>query len=160
MLAPAAGSSNHALLSHPHHHSILIKRTTAAPVDTITLTYTGRHPEELIVTPFAQILAGLRSVRNNFIQLTNVPFPQTRYVLFSFHSGARISRMPSLLRILISPAVSPHKREGRTRGEETRVTAGIWITLWTVSPCVDVDVRLVIAPLTCICSPIATTKSE
>lgn len=38
------------------------------------------HPEELIVTPFAQILAGLRSVRNNFIQLTNVPFPQTRYV--------------------------------------------------------------------------------
>ena len=36
------------------------------------------HPEELIVTPFAQILAGLRSVRNNFIQLTNVPFPQTR----------------------------------------------------------------------------------
>lgn len=33
------------------------------------------------MTPFAQILAGLRSVRNNFIQLTNVPFPQTRYVI-------------------------------------------------------------------------------
>ena len=39
-----------------------------------------RHPEDLIVTPFAQILAGLRNVRNNLIQLTNVPLPQTRLV--------------------------------------------------------------------------------
>jgi len=30
------------------------------------------HGEDLIVTPFAQILASLRSVRNNFIQLNNV----------------------------------------------------------------------------------------
>ncbi|KAI1280904.1 cAMP-specific 3',5'-cyclic phosphodiesterase, isoforms N/G [Halotydeus destructor] len=36
------------------------------------------HGEDLIVTPFAQILASLRNVRNNYIQLTNVPFPQTR----------------------------------------------------------------------------------
>ncbi|KAJ8952360.1 hypothetical protein NQ318_017254 [Aromia moschata] len=31
------------------------------------------HGEDLIVTPFAQILASLRSVRNNFQCLTNVP---------------------------------------------------------------------------------------
>lgn len=30
------------------------------------------HVEDLIVTPFAQILASLRSVRNNFYSLTNV----------------------------------------------------------------------------------------
>lgn len=28
--------------------------------------------EDLIVTPFAQILASLRQVRNNFLSLTNV----------------------------------------------------------------------------------------
>ncbi|PVD23029.1 hypothetical protein C0Q70_16290 [Pomacea canaliculata] len=32
-----------------------------------------RHAEDLIVTPFAQILASLRSVRNNYVSLTNVP---------------------------------------------------------------------------------------
>ena len=32
-----------------------------------------RHGEDLIVTPFAQILASLRNVRNNYITLTNVP---------------------------------------------------------------------------------------
>ncbi|XP_043200847.1 cAMP-specific 3',5'-cyclic phosphodiesterase 4C-like isoform X1 [Amphibalanus amphitrite] len=31
------------------------------------------HGEDLIVTPFAQILASLRSVRSNYISLTNVP---------------------------------------------------------------------------------------
>ncbi|XP_034112568.1 cAMP-specific 3',5'-cyclic phosphodiesterase isoform X11 [Drosophila nasuta] len=31
------------------------------------------HGEDLIVTPFAQILASLRSVRNNLLSLTNVP---------------------------------------------------------------------------------------
>lgn len=30
------------------------------------------HGEDLIVTPFAQILASLRSVRNNLLSLTNV----------------------------------------------------------------------------------------
>jgi len=33
------------------------------------------HGEDLIVTPFAQILASLRSVRNNYVTLTNVPPP-------------------------------------------------------------------------------------
>ncbi|XP_053983963.1 cAMP-specific 3',5'-cyclic phosphodiesterase isoform X5 [Hylaeus volcanicus] len=36
------------------------------------------HGEELIVTPFAQILASLRSVRNNFASLTNVPPNKSR----------------------------------------------------------------------------------
>ncbi|XP_065353303.1 3',5'-cyclic-AMP phosphodiesterase isoform X5 [Cloeon dipterum] len=36
------------------------------------------HGEDLIVTPFAQILASLRSVRNNFISLTNVPSSKSR----------------------------------------------------------------------------------
>ncbi len=36
----------------------------------------SRHGEDLIVTPFAQILASLRSVRQSYIQLTNVPAPR------------------------------------------------------------------------------------
>nr|XP_023017452.1 cAMP-specific 3',5'-cyclic phosphodiesterase-like [Leptinotarsa decemlineata] len=36
------------------------------------------HGEDLIVTPFAQILASLRSVRNNFLSLTNVPLNKSR----------------------------------------------------------------------------------
>ncbi|XP_072382501.1 3',5'-cyclic-AMP phosphodiesterase isoform X3 [Diabrotica undecimpunctata] len=36
------------------------------------------HGEDLIVTPFAQILASLRSVRNNFQCLTNVPLNKSR----------------------------------------------------------------------------------
>ncbi|XP_033221812.1 cAMP-specific 3',5'-cyclic phosphodiesterase isoform X4 [Belonocnema kinseyi] len=36
------------------------------------------HGEDLIVTPFAQILASLRSVRNNFQSLTNVPTKGSR----------------------------------------------------------------------------------
>ncbi|XP_053203195.1 cAMP-specific 3',5'-cyclic phosphodiesterase-like isoform X3 [Panonychus citri] len=36
------------------------------------------HGEEVIVTPFAQILASLRNVRNNYIYLTNVPISASR----------------------------------------------------------------------------------
>ncbi|ODM92889.1 cAMP-specific 3',5'-cyclic phosphodiesterase [Orchesella cincta] len=36
------------------------------------------HGDDLIVTPFAQILASLRSVRNNYITLTNVPTHRSR----------------------------------------------------------------------------------
>ena len=35
------------------------------------LTTFCRHGEDLIVTPFAQILASLRSVRNNYVQLNH-----------------------------------------------------------------------------------------
>lgn len=38
-----------------------------------TLFNSSRHAEDLIVTPFAQILASLRSVRANYVSLTNVP---------------------------------------------------------------------------------------
>ncbi|XP_027267294.1 cAMP-specific 3',5'-cyclic phosphodiesterase 4A isoform X2 [Cricetulus griseus] len=37
------------------------------------------HAEDLIVTPFAQVLASLRSVRNNFSLLTNVPIPSNKW---------------------------------------------------------------------------------
>ncbi|XP_059350612.1 cAMP-specific 3',5'-cyclic phosphodiesterase-like isoform X2 [Daphnia carinata] len=36
------------------------------------------HGEDLIVTPFAQILASLRSVRNNYICLTSIPINRSR----------------------------------------------------------------------------------
>lgn len=38
--------------------------------------------EELIVTPFAQILSSLRTVRNNMYNLTNV---QQKYVTFCIY---------------------------------------------------------------------------
>ncbi|XP_058803948.1 cAMP-specific 3',5'-cyclic phosphodiesterase-like isoform X2 [Phymastichus coffea] len=47
------------------------------------------HGEDLIVTPFAQILASLRSVRNNFLSLTNVPTNK-----FRRSSGAQGSTTP------------------------------------------------------------------
>lgn len=40
---------------------------------TVFFFFNFSHGEDLIVTPFAQILASLRSVRNNFLSLTNVP---------------------------------------------------------------------------------------
>ncbi|XP_048485211.1 cAMP-specific 3',5'-cyclic phosphodiesterase isoform X2 [Plutella xylostella] len=47
------------------------KDTEAAQLD-------RAHGEDLIVTPFAQVLASLRSVRNNFLCLTNVPVGKSR----------------------------------------------------------------------------------
>jgi len=40
---------------------------------TFSSYFHSRHAEDLIVTPFAQVLASLRSVRNNYINLTNIP---------------------------------------------------------------------------------------
>ncbi|XP_057342002.1 cAMP-specific 3',5'-cyclic phosphodiesterase isoform X3 [Microplitis mediator] len=47
------------------------------------------HGEDLIVTPFAQVLAALRTVRTNFLQLTNVPTNKSRR-----SSGAQGSNTP------------------------------------------------------------------
>ncbi|KAI4485110.1 hypothetical protein M0804_006615 [Polistes exclamans] len=47
------------------------------------------HGEDLIVTPFAQILASLRAVRTNFLSLTNVPPNRSRR-----SSGAQGSSTP------------------------------------------------------------------
>ena len=41
------------------------------------------------MTPFAQILASLRSVRNNYINLTNIP--QTHRYVKTFHRHNAIS---------------------------------------------------------------------
>ncbi|XP_065076752.1 3',5'-cyclic-AMP phosphodiesterase-like isoform X2 [Ochlerotatus camptorhynchus] len=48
-------------------------------VEAPTITSTERtHVEDLIVTPFAQILASLRSIRSNFFNLTNVSPPKSK----------------------------------------------------------------------------------
>jgi hypothetical protein len=59
-----------------------IKETAEATQTTSIVVGNERasHGEDLIVTPFAQILASLRSVRNNFYSLTNVQ-PSTKLVL-------------------------------------------------------------------------------
>ncbi len=49
----------------------------------------NRHGEDLIVTPFAQILASLRSVRQSYIQLTNVPAPRSVGSVISNRSDQR-----------------------------------------------------------------------
>uniref|UniRef100_A0A1B6CZC8 Phosphodiesterase n=1 Tax=Clastoptera arizonana TaxID=38151 RepID=A0A1B6CZC8_9HEMI len=50
------------------------------------------HGEDLIVTPFAQILASLRSVRNNIVSLTNVPQQKSRRCSGATGSGTPQSR--------------------------------------------------------------------
>ncbi|XP_018374904.1 PREDICTED: cAMP-specific 3',5'-cyclic phosphodiesterase isoform X4 [Trachymyrmex cornetzi] len=53
-------------------------KETELPVERAIFTDQYSHGEEFIVTPFAQILASLRSVRNNFLSLTNVPTNKSR----------------------------------------------------------------------------------
>ncbi|XP_076377471.1 phosphodiesterase dunce isoform X6 [Megalopta genalis] len=53
-------------------------KETELPVERAIFTDQYSHGEDLIVTPFAQILASLRSVRNNFVSLTNVPPNKSR----------------------------------------------------------------------------------
>ncbi|XP_012942194.1 cAMP-specific 3',5'-cyclic phosphodiesterase 4A [Aplysia californica] len=61
---------------HPHNPEGTIHRvqsTSALRIPRQRKTFWQRHAEDLIVTPFAQILASLRSVRTNYVTLTNVP---------------------------------------------------------------------------------------
>jgi len=53
--------------------TVITQSISFTPVVTAFLSVCFSHGEDLIVTPFAQILASLRSVRNNFLSLTNVP---------------------------------------------------------------------------------------
>lgn len=53
------------------HFQFRIKEAAEATQSTAVSTERA-HMEDLIVTPFAQILASLRSVRNNLYNLTNV----------------------------------------------------------------------------------------
>ncbi|XP_076236530.1 phosphodiesterase dunce isoform X4 [Calliopsis andreniformis] len=64
-------------------------KETELPVERAIFTDQYSHGEDLIVTPFAQILASLRSVRNNFLSLTNVPTNKSRR-----SSGAQGSSTP------------------------------------------------------------------
>jgi cAMP-specific phosphodiesterase 4 len=69
------------LQSHPTFPTFFSNRIKEAAEHTTTTTSSAAaiaserassHVEDLIVTPFAQILASLRSVRNNLYNLTNV----------------------------------------------------------------------------------------
>ncbi|XP_071148342.1 3',5'-cyclic-AMP phosphodiesterase 4C-like isoform X4 [Mytilus edulis] len=60
------------------------------PTPTSNSTKGPQHADDLIVTPFAQILASLRSVRNNYISLTNVQAPRERSRGASNPSGSHI----------------------------------------------------------------------
>ncbi|KAJ6224787.1 hypothetical protein RDWZM_003332, partial [Blomia tropicalis] len=53
------------------------------------------HAEDFIVTPFAQILASLRNVRNNYIHITNVRCPTNR---------PRDGRRPSYTQLIQPPS--------------------------------------------------------
>ncbi|XP_012265565.2 cAMP-specific 3',5'-cyclic phosphodiesterase isoform X4 [Athalia rosae] len=64
-------------------------KETEPPVERAMFPDQYSHGEDLIVTPFAQILASLRSVRNNFLSLTNVPTNKSRR-----SSGAQGSSTP------------------------------------------------------------------
>ncbi|XP_014602080.1 PREDICTED: cAMP-specific 3',5'-cyclic phosphodiesterase, isoform F isoform X6 [Polistes canadensis] len=64
-------------------------KETELPVERAIFTEQYSHGEDLIVTPFAQILASLRAVRTNFLSLTNVPPNRSRR-----SSGAQGSSTP------------------------------------------------------------------
>ncbi|XP_034946825.1 cAMP-specific 3',5'-cyclic phosphodiesterase isoform X4 [Chelonus insularis] len=53
-------------------------KETEPPIERAIFTDQYSHGEDLIVTPFAQILASLRSIRTNFQSLTNVPTNKSR----------------------------------------------------------------------------------
>ncbi|XP_076183568.1 phosphodiesterase dunce isoform X9 [Ptiloglossa arizonensis] len=78
-------------------------KETELPVERAIFTDQFSHGEELIVTPFAQILASLRSVRNNFASLTNVPPNKSRR-----SSGAQGSSTPQPR--ILAPGEEPYQK--------------------------------------------------
>ncbi|XP_043262105.1 cAMP-specific 3',5'-cyclic phosphodiesterase isoform X1 [Colletes gigas] len=78
-------------------------KETELPVERAIFTDQFSHGEELIVTPFAQVLASLRSVRNNFVSLTNVPPNKSRR-----SSGAQGSSTPQPR--ILAPGEEPYQK--------------------------------------------------
>ncbi|XP_054009419.1 cAMP-specific 3',5'-cyclic phosphodiesterase isoform X4 [Hylaeus anthracinus] len=78
-------------------------KETELPVERAIFTDQFSHGEELIVTPFAQILASLRSVRNNFASLTNVPPNKSRR-----SSAAQGSSTPQAR--ILAPGEEPYQK--------------------------------------------------
>ncbi|XP_055587772.1 cAMP-specific 3',5'-cyclic phosphodiesterase isoform X6 [Uranotaenia lowii] len=73
-MSPKSMSRNSSIASERTDKFSRIKEVEAP-----TITTTERaHVEDLIVTPFAQILASLRSVRSNLFSLTNVTPPKSK----------------------------------------------------------------------------------
>ena len=60
----------------PKHCCLALPNKELSPQENSQYSYSSpsyRHLEDYIVTPFAQILASLRTVRANYIHLTNIP---------------------------------------------------------------------------------------
>lgn len=57
-----------------------------------------RHGDDLIVTPFAQILASLRNVRSNLVSISNVQVSVVLYSLWVFISLRVLLDYPLMLR--------------------------------------------------------------
>ncbi|KAG9338322.1 hypothetical protein JZ751_025995, partial [Albula glossodonta] len=67
-LSPKSMSRNSSIASDMNNHLQrpgLVSRRSEPVIS-------GNHGDDLIVTPFAQVLASLRTVRNNFAALTNL----------------------------------------------------------------------------------------
>ncbi|XP_023328661.1 cAMP-specific 3',5'-cyclic phosphodiesterase 4C isoform X2 [Eurytemora carolleeae] len=89
--------------SHPHRRESFLYRTEPEfdlPSSThsrnSSIASEAGHGDDLIVTPFAQILASLRSVRNSYISLTNIPqasHRSRRPSLVAGHSYNHLSRI-------------------------------------------------------------------
>ncbi|XP_031433186.1 cAMP-specific 3',5'-cyclic phosphodiesterase 4D-like isoform X1 [Clupea harengus] len=72
-LSPKSLSRNSSIASDMQHHQQrpgLVSRRSEPVIS-------GTHGDDLIVTPFAQVLASLRTVRNNFAVLTNIQQERT-----------------------------------------------------------------------------------
>uniref|UniRef100_A0A1I7SV98 Phosphodiesterase n=1 Tax=Bursaphelenchus xylophilus TaxID=6326 RepID=A0A1I7SV98_BURXY len=86
-MTTTAGLLNNRL---PEHKKSMLAPPTASPTTagllnpnnrrhTVWFDTGRRHGDDLIVTPFAQLLASLRNVRANFIAITNLPNEDDKY---------------------------------------------------------------------------------
>ncbi|XP_066961753.1 3',5'-cyclic-AMP phosphodiesterase isoform X6 [Macrobrachium rosenbergii] len=77
-MSPKSMSRNSSIASEGSRVMLATLSESRAANDDKPICCCPSHGEDLIVTPFAQILASLRSVRNNYISLTNVPTAKSR----------------------------------------------------------------------------------
>ncbi|XP_068239179.1 3',5'-cyclic-AMP phosphodiesterase, isoforms N/G-like isoform X7 [Palaemon carinicauda] len=77
-MSPKSMSRNSSIASEGSRVMLATLSESRAANDDKPICCCASHGEDLIVTPFAQILASLRSVRNNYISLTNVPTTKSR----------------------------------------------------------------------------------
>ncbi|KAL3867914.1 hypothetical protein ACJMK2_040758 [Sinanodonta woodiana] len=78
------------------------------------------HAEDLIVTPFAQVLASLRSVRNNYILLTNVQSPRDRSR--GSQSGSHNHGAPTSMQHQTTSTLSPQQQQQQQQTAKANLT--------------------------------------